>query len=262
MKPGIPAGNSTINLRVTTSGVGKRVTTSGLALLVLALLAGCHGSLMQAGFSPLSVAEVSRKALTERMFGACKRETTPLFNRPSSPYVGKCKCAAVSFLNYATEDQVDDLRSVWAVHGTGKSFVHKVLSLTDQFHNTHCGVDRDAKDALALTALRSKRLADARSASAESESVQITTEPNPQARMTDVPLSDAGVLRFQLSPSAVADADLVRYVQRKLKGLGYEPGAADGVMGPKTRAALNAYRDAKSMPADTPVETVMSALLF
>lgn len=257
------------------SATGARIfgTARGrvAALLIAGLgLAGCQqGSLMTTGFSSTAPSKVDRKALTERMYGTCAKETTPLFNRPSSPFVGKCECAAVSFLNYATHAQVDDLRGTWAAFGKSKAFVHKVLSLTDQFYTTHCGDTGTNGNALALTALRGTK--SSAMADTTAEGVEMTTELNSESSIQSVPLSSSSsgaattgpdVLRFALSPSALVDKDLVRYIQRKLKGLGYAPGPLDGIVGARTRAAIEAYRDAKGMPVDTPLEDVMSALLF
>lgn len=245
-------------------------TIAGMAVVAV-LVSGCQGSMMTTGFSSAAApSTVNRTSLTERMYDACARETTPLFHRPSSPFVGKCECAAVSFLNYATEAQVDDLRSSWAMFGRSKAFVHKVLSLTDQFYTTHCGEARYNGNALALTALRGSKLsADGTAGSVNANGVELTTELNPDQNIQGVPLaapaipqSADGVVRFALSPSALADKDLVRYIQRKLKGLGYGPGPLDGIVGARTRKALESYRDAKGMPSDTPLEDVMSALLF
>ena len=44
------------------------------------------------------------------------------------------------------------------------------------------------------------------------------------------------------------DRDLIRDVQRQLKGLGFDPGAADGNYGTQTAAALRAYQQAYRLP--------------
>ncbi len=44
------------------------------------------------------------------------------------------------------------------------------------------------------------------------------------------------------SSAGSGGATSVAQTQRDLKALGYDPGPVDGVMGPKTRAALQAYR--------------------
>jgi len=47
-----------------------------------------------------------------------------------------------------------------------------------------------------------------------------------------------------------ADRATVSDLQARLKGLGYDPGPADGQMGPKTRAAIRAYQKDEGLKAD------------
>lgn len=42
----------------------------------------------------------------------------------------------------------------------------------------------------------------------------------------------------------------VKSVQQRLAALGHSPGPIDGVMGPRTRAAIRAYQTANNLPAD------------
>lgn len=58
-------------------------------------------------------------------------------------------------------------------------------------------------------------------------------------------------------PKPTADEDVAR-AQRLLAALGYDPGDADGLMGPKTREAINAYRRKKG---DAPDGTVSQSLI-
>jgi peptidoglycan hydrolase-like protein with peptidoglycan-binding domain len=46
----------------------------------------------------------------------------------------------------------------------------------------------------------------------------------------------------------VWDQELMRDVQRQLKGLGFDPGSTDGTFGPQTEAALRAYQQAYRLP--------------
>ena len=46
------------------------------------------------------------------------------------------------------------------------------------------------------------------------------------------------------------DAERIRAVQRALARLGYDPGPADGLMGPRTRAAIRAFQAASGLAAD------------
>ena len=51
-------------------------------------------------------------------------------------------------------------------------------------------------------------------------------------------------------PDVEQAVQLIRDVQRELNELGYEAGPADGVMGPKTRAAIRAYQRRKGLQQD------------
>jgi peptidoglycan hydrolase-like protein with peptidoglycan-binding domain len=58
------------------------------------------------------------------------------------------------------------------------------------------------------------------------------------------------------------DRELVRDVQRQLKGLGFNPGAVDGNIGPQTVAALRAYQQAYRLPETGRLdETTLRSLL-
>ena len=52
-----------------------------------------------------------------------------------------------------------------------------------------------------------------------------------------------------VTPSeATRDQDLVRQAQMALRDAGFEPGRIDGVMGPKTEAALREFQSAQGLP--------------
>jgi len=80
----------------------------------------------------------------------------------------------------------------------------------------------------------------------------------------------AGEARMELSPSAEQDAparhpaNLVRAVQRGLIERGFDPGPVDGIVGPKTRAALRAYQANSGLDVDGEIdsETLKSLELF
>jgi peptidoglycan hydrolase-like protein with peptidoglycan-binding domain len=58
------------------------------------------------------------------------------------------------------------------------------------------------------------------------------------------------------------DRELVRDVQRQLKGLGFNPGGVDGNIGPQTVAALRAYQQAYRLPETGRLdETTLRSLL-
>ncbi len=47
-----------------------------------------------------------------------------------------------------------------------------------------------------------------------------------------------------------ATGDRVRKLQQRLTALGFDPGAADGIFGPKTEAALTAFQESRGLQAD------------
>ena len=60
----------------------------------------------------------------------------------------------------------------------------------------------------------------------------------------------------------VSDQELIRDVQRQLKGLGFNPGAVDGNVGGQTVAALRAYQQAYRLPVTGKLdETTLRSIL-
>ncbi len=55
----------------------------------------------------------------------------------------------------------------------------------------------------------------------------------------------------------IADQATVSDLQLRLKTLGYDPGPADGQLGPKTRAAIRAYQRDAGLKADGMVTTTL-----
>jgi localization factor PodJL len=63
--------------------------------------------------------------------------------------------------------------------------------------------------------------------------------------------ADANIARFSANASVgYADAPTVMYVQLRLHALGYNAGPVDGIAGPKTRAAIEAFQSAERMTVD------------
>jgi peptidoglycan hydrolase-like protein with peptidoglycan-binding domain len=65
----------------------------------------------------------------------------------------------------------------------------------------------------------------------------------------------AGIVLFTM-PSPEADTKnppSVMAAQRRLAVLGYDPGPVDGILGGKTRAAIDAWRDWTGEPDDDPL---------
>ena len=52
-----------------------------------------------------------------------------------------------------------------------------------------------------------------------------------------------------VQPGPVASAALVQKIQEKLQALGYDPGPADGVVGPRTRRAIGEFERDRGRPA-------------
>jgi len=80
-----------------------------------------------------------------------------------------------------------------------------------------------------------------------------------------VPQSPAPASRVEAPPPADngLDVDVVRAVQRELSHRGYEPGPADGLVHPVTRAAVMAYEHDHGMPlTGQPTEDLLKAILF
>ena len=64
-------------------------------------------------------------------------------------------------------------------------------------------------------------------------------------------------------PDPDVDADVVRAVQRELALRGYEPGLADGLISPVTRAAVMAYEHDHGLPlTGHPSEGILKSILF
>ena len=80
------------------------------------------------------------------------------------------------------------------------------------------------------------------------------------ARLTSAEVARAQRLARDWRPSSdpsadttdtgLARADRVRALQRALAKLHYDPGPADGVLGPRTRAAIRAFQAASGLPSD------------
>ena len=59
-----------------------------------------------------------------------------------------------------------------------------------------------------------------------------------------------------------AQEDVVRQAQIALRGAGYEPGRIDGVMGPKTQAAIREFQASHSLPQTGRLDETTQQQLF
>jgi putative peptidoglycan binding protein len=66
-----------------------------------------------------------------------------------------------------------------------------------------------------------------------------------------------------VTPSdAMQDEDVVRQAQSALQDAGFEPGRIDGVMGPKTEAALRQFQAAQGLPQTGRLDTTTQKQLM
>jgi hypothetical protein len=89
-------------------------------------------------------------------------------------------------------------------------------------------------------------LAQAEAAEAEQPAGQAAaTEPAGDA---GAPAQDGGGQTAAAEPEIkLGSRDTIRWVQKSLKQLGYDPGAVDGAMGRRTAAAIKSYEEANGM---------------
>ncbi|MBZ9610541.1 peptidoglycan-binding domain-containing protein [Rheinheimera maricola] len=80
---------------------------------------------------------------------------------------------------------------------------------------------------------------------------------------TTVSITVAGELQHRPADNNQWPENLVRAVQEKLSSLGFDTGKADGIIGPRTRQAINAYQQQNAMKVDGQISaTLLEALGF
>ena len=76
-----------------------------------------------------------------------------------------------------------------------------------------------------------------------------------QTSGSSTPAADAGSTTSSTGSAATPSSDEVRQVQQHLKDKGAEVGAVDGVMGPKTRAALKSFQQQQGLTASGEIDS-------
>jgi peptidoglycan hydrolase-like protein with peptidoglycan-binding domain len=92
----------------------------------------------------------------------------------------------------------------------------------------------------------------------EREPERETAAPPSSAAEND-PMPASGP-RNSKSPDPV-DATMVADIQEMLNELGYDPGPTDGIMGPRTKAAIQTFQATADMPVDGRISPALSAAL-
>lgn len=85
----------------------------------------------------------------------------------------------------------------------------------------------------------------------------VKVTPLPTAPIADKPVK----LEPVTAPAQATNKEIIMTVQRRLKELGYNPGDADGVLGPLTRGSILSFKnDNKMKPVDTIDDELLAAL--
>lgn len=85
----------------------------------------------------------------------------------------------------------------------------------------------------------------------------IKVTPMPVAPIADKPVK----LEPVTAPAQATNKEIIMTVQKRLKDLGYNPGGADGILGPLTRGSILSFKnDNKMKPVDTIDDELLTAL--
>jgi peptidoglycan hydrolase-like protein with peptidoglycan-binding domain len=68
------------------------------------------------------------------------------------------------------------------------------------------------------------------------------------AYVSGVSIVDAARTETQRQTAQTPSSDFIKSLQRELKRAGYDPGVADGRMGPSTQRALKRFQEAHGLP--------------
>jgi GH24 family phage-related lysozyme (muramidase)/peptidoglycan hydrolase-like protein with peptidoglycan-binding domain len=85
----------------------------------------------------------------------------------------------------------------------------------------------------------------------------VKATPLPAEPIADEPVK----LEPAAAPAQASNKEIIATVQRRLKDLGYNPGGADGILGPLTRGSILSFKnDNKLKPVDTIDDELLTAL--
>jgi hypothetical protein len=83
-----------------------------------------------------------------------------------------------------------------------------------------------------------------------------------KTHVNSVPLVHAAPSGSQLENARTSSLDFIKSLQRELKRAGYDPGVADGKMGPATQRALRRFQEAHGLhPTGDPDIPTLTKLL-
>jgi len=85
----------------------------------------------------------------------------------------------------------------------------------------------------------------------KSPTTQKTTPQKKTAKPSPVSAAPPTITATTQSPSLLpqpASTEMIRQVQERLRATGFDPGPADGTMGPRTREALQRYQAREGLP--------------
>jgi peptidoglycan hydrolase-like protein with peptidoglycan-binding domain len=83
-----------------------------------------------------------------------------------------------------------------------------------------------------------------------------------ETHVQGIPLAHAAPSGAQLENARALSSDFIKSLQRELKRAGYDPGVADGKMGPATHRALRRFQEAHGLhPTGDPDIPTLTKLL-
>jgi len=244
-----------------TSRVGRLAALVTVAVAI-AGLSGCTGSMVRSGFTIYGDSPVSQAQIADKFHRACRLTAVPVFARPSHDLVGRCGCASTALMNYGSEGQWDELRTVWKRNGTGSEFKALVANMSGDLYESFCRESDEPESKVPFVTLRGLRHQEKHEDEKMIIESETSTEEQPEMPTGTFSATSEVNANLQLDASALQDPDLIKFIQRKLESLGHFPGPIDGIIGQQTRAALHEYRQQQGINESVSDEEVMSTLIY